>query len=157
MPIAYVDIDTLLTHYNYSIDANNALINMQNNSKATLARKQNELDVKVEEFRKNIENNAFLTQERAEQALAAIRKLETDLKLLTKKLQEDHTIEQQQVNSRIADSVKYALKEINKTSDYDIIFTNSGIDNILMAKDDYNITQKVVEFLNSRYKPENSK
>jgi len=156
LPIAYVDVDTLLINYNYAIDANKELMDKYNSSSKTLTQKQKELETKVSEFQKKIENNTFHNRDRAEQEAAGIQKFEADIQILNQKLKEEHIIEQERINTRIADSVKCILKEINKTSDYHIIFTNTGLDNILVSKDGYNITQKVLNLLNSRYKPETS-
>ncbi|MDR3056937.1 MAG: OmpH family outer membrane protein [Dysgonomonas sp.] len=152
LPIAYVDIDSLLTNYNFAKDANDTLIKQFNNSKTAIAQKQKQLEADVAEFHRKIQDNAFLSAERAEQEATRIRKLETDIQMMTLKSQEDFTIEQQRINKQITDSVKHILKEINKTSNYEMIFSNAGLDNILLAKDRYNITQKVTDLLNSRFK-----
>ena len=152
LPIAYVNIDTLLANYNFAKDANNSLIEKLNSSKVALTQKQKQLEADVVGFQKKINDNAFLSAERAEQEATRLRKLETDVQMLSLKSQEDFTIEQQKTNNQIADSVKHILKEINKTSNYQIIFSNTGMDNILLAKDGYDITRKVTDLLNSRYK-----
>jgi outer membrane protein len=57
----------------------------------------------------------------------------------------------------MGDSLRTCLKELNKTAKYQIILSNNGLDNVLLTGDGYDITQKVIELLNSRYKPEASK
>ena len=61
------------------------------------------------------------------------------------------------MNGQIADSVRLCLKEYNKTANYQIIFSNAGLDNVLLAKDNYDITTKIINLLNTRYKPQVSK
>ncbi|NDV94475.1 OmpH family outer membrane protein [Dysgonomonas sp. 521] len=154
LPIAYVDIDSLVTKYNFAKSENNALMEKYNSSNTALAQKQQRFETEIAVFQKRINDNAFLTVERAEAEAERLRKMETDLQTESLKVQEDLAIGQKRVNAQIADSVRHALKEINKTSGYQIIFSNTGMDNILLAKDGYNITQKVIDLLNSRFKPE---
>lgn len=157
LPIAYVNVDSLLINYNYAKDANDALMKKYNSSNATLTQKQRQLEAEGAEFQRKVQNNAFLSQERAQQEAARIQKLESDLHAMAQKLQEDYIREQQKVNTQMADSVRLILKEMNKTANYQMIFSNTGLDNVLLAKDGYDITQKVITLLNSRYKPEASK
>jgi outer membrane protein len=157
LPIAYVNVDSLLINYNYAKDANDALMAKYNSSNAALTQKQRQLENEAAEFQRKIQNNAFLSQERAQQEAARIQKMESDFHAMAQKLQEDYILEQQKVSSQMGDSLRACLKEINKTANYHVIFTNNGMDNILLAKDSYDITQKVIDILNSRYKPEASK
>jgi len=157
LPIAYVNVDSLLINYNYAKDANDALMKKYNSSNATLTQKQRQLESEAAEFQRKVQNNAFLSQERAQQEAARIQKLEADLHRMAQKLQEDYMIEQQRVSSQMGDSLRTCLKELNKTAKYQMILSNNGLDNVLLAADGYDITQKVIDLLNSRYKPEASK
>ncbi|MDR2951388.1 MAG: OmpH family outer membrane protein [Dysgonomonas sp.] len=157
LPIAYVNVDSLLINYNYAKDANDALMKKYNSSNATLTQKQRQLESEAAEFQRKVQNNAFLSQERAQQEAARIQKLEADLHTMAQRLQEDYVREQQKVNVQMADSVRLILKELNKTAKYQMIFSNTGLDNILLAKDGYDITGTVITLLNNRYKPEAAK
>ena len=55
------------------------------------------------------------------------------------------------LNNQLADSVRICIKEFNKTANYHMILSNSGLDNVLYAKEKYNITDKVIELLNKRH------
>ncbi|MBD8389750.1 OmpH family outer membrane protein [Dysgonomonas sp. BGC7] len=157
LPLAYVNLDSLLLHYNLYKDANDALMKKSNSANATLNQKQRQFETEVADFQKKVQNNAFLSQERAQQESVRLQKMEGDLHALAQKLQEDYLKEQAKLNSQIADSVRLCLKDYNKTANYQMIFTNTGMDNILLAKDSYDITQQISKLLNSRYKPEASK
>ena len=56
----------------------------------------------------------------------------------------------------LSDTVKVRLVEFNKDKGYQIIYSNTGSDNILFADDKYDITQEVTEFLNKKYGPTTS-
>ena len=49
------------------------------------------------------------------------------------------------------DSINAFLKEYNKTHGYSLIFSNTGFDNLLYAERAFNITNDIVDGLNSRY------
>lgn len=151
LPIAYVDIDSVLTHYNYAKESRDALMKKSESSRASIAQKQKQVATEQQEFNRKIQNNAFLSQERAEQEYGRIQKLTADLEQMATRLDNELTMEQLKVNNQLADSVKSCIKEFNKTANYHLIFSNSGLDNILFAKGKYNITNKVIELLNKRH------
>lgn len=151
LPIAYVNIDSVLIHYNYAKEASDALMKKTESSRASIAQKQKNLAAEQQEFNRKMQNNAFLSQERAEQEYARIQKLAADLEQTAARLDNELTMEQMKVNNQLADSVRICIKEFNKTANYQIIFSNSGLDNILYAKDHYNITNKVIDLLNKRH------
>ncbi len=157
LPVAYVNVDSLLINYNYAKDANDVLIKKYNNANATLTQKQRQFEAEVADFQKKAQNNAFLSQERAQQESVRIQKLESDLHATAQRLQEDYMKEQAKINSQITDSVRVCLKDYNKKANFQMIFSNTGLDNILLAKDSYDITQDIINLLNSRYKPEVAK
>lgn len=76
---------------------------------------------------------------------------------MAQRLQEEYTKEQLSLNAQLADSVRSCIEEYNKTAKYQIIFTNNGLDNIVIADKKYDITPKITGILNNRYKPEASK
>lgn len=157
LPVAYINVDTLLTHYNLYKDANEELIKDQNSINTTISQKQRQFEAEYTDFQKKVQNNAFLSQERAQQEAARIQKLESNLQATAQKLQGDYMKKQAKMNTQIFDSIHINLKEYNKTAKYQMIFSNTGFDNILVAKESYDITNDIIKLLNSRYKPEASK
>jgi len=151
LPIAYVDVDTLLSKYNYAIEISNILMSKSESSKATINEKQRRLNNENQEFQKKYQNNAFLSQERAEQEYQRIQKLAMELEQTAARLEQDLAMEQLKYNVQLADSVRACIKEFNKTANYQIIFSNSRMDNILLAKEAYDVTTPVLNMLNSRY------
>lgn len=157
LPIAYVNLDSLLTHYNLYKDASDVLMDKSKKADATLNAKQRQFEADVQDFQKKLQNNAFLSQERAQQEQLRLQKAEADLRNLAQRLQEDIAKEQIRVNNQIADSVRLVLEVYNKTANYQMILSNTGMDNILLAKDQYNITDQIIKLMNSRYKSDSSK
>jgi len=157
LPIAYVNLDSLLTHYNLYKDASEVLMDKSKKADATLKAKHRQFETDVQDFQKKLQNNAFLSQERAQQEQARLQKAEADLQNLAQRLQEEIAKEQIRVNNQIADSVRLVLEVYNRTANYQVIFSNTGMDNILLAKEQYNITDQIIKLMNNRYKSESSK
>ena len=154
MKVAYVEIDTLLSQYNFCIDLNEAMVKKSENVRLTLNQKAKDLDKQKEEFQTKYQNNAFLSQERAQQEYNRIAKLEQDLQELSNKLQSELLSENEKNSLMLRDSINSFLKEYNSTRGYSLIFSNTGFDNLLFADKSYDITQEIVEGLNQRYSPQ---
>lgn len=156
LPIAYVNIDSLLQNYNYAKDMTNHLMKKFNTANNTMAQKQKQFESEVVDFQRKAQQNAFISQERAQQEQQRLEKLEGDLQQMAQRLQTDLATEQQKINGQIADSVRLCLKEYNAKANYELIFSNNSLDNILIARDAYDITNKVLTILNSRYKADST-
>lgn len=153
LPVAYVNIDSLLMNYNFAKDLNEALMRKEESSRATLNQRGNQLNTAAQEFQRKLQNNAFLSQERAEQEQQRILKMQQDYEQMGQRLSQDFAIEQQKLNIQLADTIKVRLEEFNSTKNYEIIFSNTGSDNLLYANKKYDITKDVIDFLNSKYGP----
>ena len=151
MKIAYVEIDTLLAKYNYCIDLNEAMVKKGENVRLTLNQKASELEKQKQEFQTKYQNNAYLSQERAQQEYNRIAKLEQDLQNLSNKLQSELMSENEKNSLQLRDSINAFLKEYNKTKGYSMIISNTGFDNLLYADSVYNITREILDGLNARY------
>lgn len=153
MKIAYVEIDTLLTKYNYWNDLNEMMMKKEENIRATLNQKARELDADAKEFQRKLENNAYTTRERAEQENARLVKKQQDLQELQNRLTNELAAENQKNSLQLRDSINSFLKIYNKDKGYSFIISNTGFDNLLYADEAYNITSEIVDGLNKRYTP----
>ncbi len=149
--IAYVEIDTLLAKYNFCVDLNEAMVKKSENVRMTLNQKANSLAKEKQDFQKKVENNAFLSQERAQQEYNRLMKLEQDLQELSNKLQAGLMEDNNKNSLLFRDSINAFLKEYNKSHGYSLIFSNTGFDNLLYADSAFNITKEIVDGLNARY------
>lgn len=151
LKIAYVEIDTLLSKYNFCIDLNEVMVKKSENVRLTLNKKATELQKQQQDFQNKYQNNAYATPERAQQEYDRIMKLEQDLQALSNKLQAELVSEQEKNNLMLRDSINTFLKEFNKTKGYSLILSNTGLDNLLYANESFNITQEILDGLNARY------
>ena len=157
LKIAYVEIDSLLAKYNFCIDLNEAMVKKSENVRLTLNQKAKDLEKQQREFQTKYQNNAYLSPERAEQEYKRIAKLEQDLQELSNKLQTELMSEQEKNSLLLRDSINAFMKEYNKEKGYSFIISNTNLDNLLYADEQYNITQEVVDGLNARYSSPASK
>ena len=116
-----------------------------------------ELDQEMREFQRKLENNGFVSRERAEQENLRLSQKQRDLQQLQEKLATDLQTENQKNSLQLRDSINAFLQIYNKEKGYDLIISNTGFDNLLYANKAFNITQEIVDGLNARYTPQNKK
>jgi len=151
LPIAYVNIDSLLLNYQFAKESNETLMKKQEDSRLDLNSKARQLQNEMAEFQRKLENNAFLSRERAEQEQNRLMRKEQDLQQLNAKLSQELMDVQQKVSEQLRDSINTFLKAYNKDKKYEMILSNTSSDNILLSNDSYDITKEVTDALNRRY------
>ncbi len=151
MPIAYLNVDSLLVNYLFAQEASEKLMKKQEDARLKLNTKARTLQNEMADFQRKLENNAFLSRERAEKEQQRLLKKQQELQELEAKLTEDIMIENQKLNMQLADTLTNFLKSYNADGRYHVILSNSAKDNVLMAAEGYNITNEVVDALNARY------
>ena len=152
MKIAYVEVDSLMTQYNFAKDYSVTLQKKSNNARNTLTQKGNQLQAAVNNFQQKLQSNGFQSREQAASVQAAIERQQRDLQELQARLENELANETQKFNMALRDSLNSFLTSYNKDKKYDMILSKSG-DNILFANQKYDITQDVINGLNKRYKP----
>ena len=133
------------------------MIQKEENIRTTLNEKAKDLDNDMREFQRKLENNGFVSPERAEQENLRITQKQRDLQELQEKLTSELQAENQKISLQLRDSINSFLKIYNKDKGYDFIISNTGFDNLLYANSAYNITQEIVDGLNARYTPSEKK
>ena len=152
LKIAYVEVDSLMTQYDFAKDYSVTLQKKSNNARNTLTQKGNALQAAVNNFQQKLNNNGFQSREQAASVQAAIERQQRDLQELQARLEGELATETQKFNEALRDSLNNFLASYNKSKKYDLILSKAG-DNILMAEKKYDITQDVINGLNKRYKP----
>ena len=152
LKIAYVEVDSLMTQYNFAKDYSVTLQKQSNNARNTLNQKGNALQAAVANFQQKVNNNGFTSREQAASQQAAIERQQRDLQELQARLEGELATQTAKFNEALRDSLQNFLKDYNNDKKYDMILAKSG-DNILMASKRFDITQDVINGLNKRYKP----
>lgn len=150
--IAYVEVDSLMTQYDFAKDYSVTLQKKSNNARNTLTQKGNALQAAVNNFQQKINNNGFQSREQAASVQAALERQQRDLQELQARLEGELANETAKFNEALRDSLQNFLKDYNNDKQFDIILSKAG-DNILLAGKKFDITQDVINGLNKRYKP----
>lgn len=151
LKIAYVEVDSLMSQYQFCKDHNLLLNQKGENAQKTLAEKQRTLQNHANALQKKYESNGFTTRDELERAQNALAREQQDLAELEQRLMNELGNEQAQLTLEMRDSIQAFLKTYNKGKKFDYILSRSG-DNILLANPKYDITKEVVAGLNKRYK-----
>ena len=151
MKIAFVEVDSLMTQYNFAKDYSVTLEKKSNNARNTLTQKGNQLQAAAANFQQKLNNNGFQSREQAASVQAAIQRQQSDLQELQARQESDLASETQKFNVALRDSLNNFLTQYNKDKKYDMILSKA-VDNILFADKKYDITQDVINGLNKRYK-----
>ena len=150
--IAFVDIDSLLSKYEFSIILNKEMLRKEEDMRMKLSEKAKTLQADYDDFQRKLQNNVYATRERAEEEQARILKQKDALEKLEHRLIGELSAESQKNNITLHDSINSFLKAYNAEKKFDLILSRVG-DNILFANDALNITEEVINGLNARYTP----
>ena len=152
MKIAFVEVDSLMTQYNFAKDYSVTLQKKSNNARNTLTTKTNQLQAAVNNFQQKLQSNGFQSREQAQSVQAAIERQQRDLQELQARLESELANETAKFNTALRDSLNNFLTSYNKDKKFDLILSKAG-DNILLADRRFDITNDVINGLNKRYKP----
>ena len=150
--IAYVEVDSLMSQYQFCKDYTLILQKKSNNARNTLNQKGKQLQAAAANFQQKMQNNGFASREQAASVQAAIQRQEQDLQELQNRLGSELDAETSKYNAALRDSLQHFLKDYNKDKKYDLIISKAG-DNILYADKKHDITADVINGLNKSYKP----
>ena len=145
--IAYVEVDSLMTQYEFCKEFTLILQKKSNNARNTL----NQKGQAMANFQQKLNNNGFTSREQAESQQAAIQRQQQSLQELQARLENELGNETAKYNEGLRDSLQHFLAAYNKDKKYDLILTKQG-DNILLANKRYDITNDVINGLNKHYK-----
>ena len=149
--IAYVEVDSLMTQYEFCKEFTLILEKKSTNARNTLNSKGQALQSAMANFQQKLQNNGFTSREQAEGQQVAIQRQQQSLQELQARLENELAQETQKYNAGLRDSLSHFLDAYNKDKKYDLILTKQG-DNILYAAKRFDITADVINGLNKRYK-----
>lgn len=149
--IAYVEVDSLMTQYEFCKEFTMILQKKSTNARNTLNSKGQQLQSAMANFQQKLQNNGFTSREQAEGQQAAIQRQQQQLQELQARLENELASETGKYNDALRDSLNHFLNDYNKDKKYDLILTKQG-DNILLAAKRFDITNDVINGLNKRYK-----
>ncbi len=149
--LAYVEIDSLLTQYEFCIEQKQALESKSKSYEAQIAGKMAQMEKAYGEFQQKMQKGAFTSEEQARAAQQRIQKLQQEGAQLEQQLSKKMAADQERFNTTLRDSVRSFLNDYNKTQRYQMILSKQG-DNVLYADSHLDITKEVIAGMNKRYK-----
>lgn len=150
LKIAYVEVDSIMSQYQYCKDYTLILEKKSQNIQATLQQKGAALQNAAANFQQKLQQNAY-SQDQARQIQAGLQKQQADLEGLQQRLGAEFQSETEKFNKALRDSIQHFLAVYNKDKKYSMILTKQG-DNILLADKSLDVTSQVVAGLNKAYK-----
>lgn len=150
LKIGYVEIDSIMSQYQYCKDYTLVLEKKSQNIQATINQKGQALQSAAANFQQKLQQNAY-TQEQARQIQAGLQKQNADLEALQQRLGAEFQAETEKFNASLRDSIQHFLAAYNKDKKYSLILSKAG-DNILYADKVHDITAQIIAGLNKSYK-----
>lgn len=148
--VAYVNLDTLLLQYKYSIKLNEDLLTEQAKAKANLESRMRAFEKKYNDFAEKMRLGSFLSQQSMESQQNELLQEQANIQQLEQDLTEKLMMKQADLNAELLDSVSNFIKEFNNGR-YVLILGSVTGGGILYAEPDMDITNEVVTHLNERY------
>lgn len=154
--IVYVDIDSVIIHYDMAIQLKTSLETKQKQLDAELKNKTKTFQASVLDFQGKAQKGLLLQtkiQEIQQELSAQQQGLEQLQEQYRNQLLEENSVNQRQVLQGIMDF----LKEYNKAKGYEYILANTFPSSILYADPSLNITKEVIVGVNTKFKSEKGK
>lgn len=146
---AYINTDTLLMKYDYSVKLNEEILTEQSKSKASLAGMYRQFETKYNAFMEKAKLGSFLSQESMEKQQQELVEEQQRLQAIEESMSQKLMEKQMKINAELLDTVVNYLKEYNKDQKYSLILNNAVV---LYGNEGMDITAEITANLNERYK-----
>ncbi len=151
-PLAFINTDSLLIKYEYAKLLKEGMLTKEEDSRADFNEKAKVFQQDLMEHQRKIQNNGYLSLDRAQKEEQRLTKGNKDLQDLNTRLTNELMTEQNRINGELRDTLINYLMEFNKVKGYKVILSNTMGDNILYSADGTDVTEDIVSALNARYK-----
>lgn len=149
--IAYVELDSIQTQYQFFIDAKNKLEEKSKKYDSELNRLGANFQKAAANFQQKAQKGEFTSQAEGEAAQKKVMDQQAQIERKQAQYAQELAKDQMDFNMALQDSLNNFIKEYNKSHGYDMILSRTG-GNILLADPSMDITADVIEGLNKRYK-----
>jgi len=151
--IAFVNIDSVIFKFDMFFDRRSELMEKQKKAEAEFNSKENQLKRSAADAQEKV-NKGLVTRAQAAEMEQALYQQQQELYALQQKLQSDLLEEEQVMNRQIVDYITTYLEENKSQYNYQFIFGKSFGSPVLYGDSGLDITQKVLDALNLKYKEE---
>lgn len=151
--IAYINIDTVIFKFDMFLDRRNDLVSKQKSAEAELNSKGSQYEKGARDYQDKI-NKGLITRATAAQIEQSLQQQQQELVALRDKLQSNLMEEEQVMNRQILEYITKFLEENRSEYNYQYILGKSFGSVVLFSDTSLDITQKVLEAINKKYKAE---
>ena len=151
--IAYVNIDSVIFKFDMFLDKRNDLISKQKNAEAELNSKGSQYEKGARDYQDKV-NKGLVTRATAAEMEQALMQQQQELVALRDKLQSNLMEEEQVMNRQILEYITTFLEENSTAYNYQYILGKSFGSVVLFSDNSLDITPKVLDAINKKYKAE---
>lgn len=151
MGIVFVNTDSLIIKYDLARELSEELIRKEESSRTDFNERVRVFEQDMMEFQRKLQNNGFLSLDRAQSEERRLRQKEQELQALNTRLTNDLMDAQNAMNQQLRDTITNFLKDYCKEKSYSMVLSNTMGDNLLYADSVFDVTDDVVAKLNERY------
>jgi outer membrane protein len=151
--IAYINIDSVIFKFDMFFDRRNDLMSKQKNAEAELNSKGSLYEKDAKDYQNKV-NKGLITRATAAQIEQSLVQQQQELVSLRDKLQSNLMEEEQVMNRQILEYITKFLEENKSDYNYQYILGKSFGSVVLYADNAMDITQKVLDAINKKYKAE---
>jgi len=151
--IAYVNIDSVIIKFDMFLDKRNDLITKQKSAEAELNSKGGQYEKGAKDYQDKV-NKGLITRATAAQIEQSLVQQQQELVSLRDKLQSNLVEEEQVMNRQVLEYITKFLEENRSEYNYQYILGKSFGSVVLYSDNALDITPKVLEGINRKYKAE---
>jgi outer membrane protein len=151
--IAYINIDSVIFKFDMFLDRRNDLMAKQKSAEAELNSKGTQYQKDVKDYQDKA-NKGLITRATAAQIEQSLGQQQQELVSLRDKLQSNLVDEEQVMNRQVLEYITKFLEENKADYNYQYILGKSFGSVVLYGDNSQDITQKVLDAINKKYKTE---
>ncbi|HBG87193.1 MAG: OmpH family outer membrane protein [Bacteroidales bacterium] len=149
--VVYINTDSLIIKYEFARQLSEELIKKEESSRTDFNERARVFEQDMVEFQRKIQNNGFLSLDRAQSEERRLRGKEQELQELNARLSNDLMMQQNRMNQQLRDTIANFLVGYSKEKAYRMVLSNTMGDNLLYAHPSLDVTDEVVAILNERF------
>lgn len=154
--IAYVELDSVIAHFDMATDKTSELEEKQKNSEAELTAKSQAFDRDVRDYQTKA-SKGLITRATAAEMEQSLQQQQQNLLALRDQMAYNLNEESVVAQRQILEYINSYLAEYNKTRNYQYILAKQFPGPVLYSDTSLDITQEVITGLNSKYASEKTK
>ena len=151
--IAYINIDSVIFKFDMFLDRRTDLIAKQKSAEAELNSKGSQYEKGAKDYQNKV-NKGLITRAAAAQIEQSLVQQQQELVSLRDKLQSNLVEEEQVMNRQILEYITKFLEQNKADYNYQYIFGKSFGSVVLYSDNSMDITPKVLDAINKKYKTE---